>query len=71
MKCRITEFSSGFGICLDPETMAEASLLVRMAINATKEVQTMQTAARNEQISTWIEIGKLRNGSPLVPKLKR
>lgn len=67
MKIQITEHEGCFGLDITPESMAEAALLTRLALNATKEVRSLDTtAAGSGDFNTWIVFGKRRRPTSSV-----
>ena len=59
MKVTVQEHSACFGIELTPETIAEAALLIRLGINATKDVRSVSaTAHADGSIYGSVVIGK-------------
>lgn len=66
MKVLMHEEDDRFAFELEPETIAEAALLVRFGMNATKELKMVDTTAyRDGTFQTWICIGRKKqsNGS--------
>ena len=65
MKVELHEHDNSFGISLTPETIEEAAQLVRLSLNATKEVRSIDTSVYRAPDSTpfesWIVLGKRRN----------
>lgn len=61
MKAEVDEYDGCFSIILEAETLAEAAIVVRMGINATKELRCVDAlATRNgdNPIYVAIVIGK-------------
>jgi hypothetical protein len=61
MKLTAGEYRGCFAFELEPESIAEAALLTRFALNSTKELRAAQTFANEDGFRTSIVIGKLKN----------
>lgn len=69
MKARVLEFSRSFEVDLTAETLEEAAALVRLQVNANKEVEYRQTTASTTGVFC-LEVGfrkSPRSGSS-IPK---
>jgi hypothetical protein len=61
MKVQIVEYEGRFGLEIEPETVADASILVRLKINGTKEILGIYAEAlRGGTMNGYIVIGKRR-----------
>ena len=59
MKVKMHDNDDRFSFELEPETIAEAAMLVRFGLNATKELKNTDTTAyRDGTFQTWIAIGQ-------------
>ena len=59
MKIKIYEGGERFDFEFEPESIADAALLARLALNATKVVHLVSTTARKDGAFTgWLAIGK-------------
>jgi len=59
MKVKMHDNDDRFSFELEAETIAEAAMLVRFGLNATKELKnTYTTVYRDGTFQTWIAIGK-------------
>ena len=71
MKVNVNEHGGCFSINLEPETIAEAALLIRLGINGTKEVRSLSAYASGDNtISACVVIGKHKKPSSQVAKGK-
>jgi hypothetical protein len=69
MKVIIVEREGCFGMEATAETMAEAALLVRMGMNATKEIRCLSaTANQDGTFGACIVLGKHRDANNDVPR---
>jgi hypothetical protein len=59
VKVSVTEHEGCFEVELNPESIEDATLLVRMGLNVTKEVRTsMAYAPKNSTVSYTCVLGK-------------
>ena len=64
MIIQMHETDRDFGFELTPETVAEAALLVRFSLGATKDLLHKGTTAyRDGTFATWISIGRRKDAS--------
>lgn len=62
MKVEFKEHGGCFAFELEPETMADAAQLARLAVNGTKEVRSISVNAyRDLTMSGTVVLGKLKN----------
>lgn len=59
MKLSIKEHETSFDIDLAAETVEDANLLVRLAMNAKRIVPNVSIYATNQTINGWITMAKL------------
>jgi len=61
MKLKLIEYDGYFSLDCEAETVADAALLVRMAVNANKEIRYIDTCANKDgTISADLTIAKRR-----------
>ena len=71
MKVKVEEFESCFGIDLEPENLEDATFLIRMGINATKEVRSVNACAeKNSGITGYVVLGKRKIPSSQILKAR-
>lgn len=59
VKVEVREYEGCFGIDLTPETIEEAALLIRLGINGTLELRSLNAAAHSSgRIDASLVIGK-------------
>lgn len=64
MKFTLLEHDGCFGFEIEPESIADAALLVRFALNATKEVRGIDTTAySNGTFKTYLVLGKRKKAN--------
>jgi hypothetical protein len=67
MKIEVIEYDGSFSIDMKPETVAEAAILVRLSLNATKELRSSSTdACRSGEIITSVVLGKKVNSNSII-----
>ena len=67
MKITLQEHSEGFAFDFTPETVADAAMLSRLALNCTKEVRMVQVIARRDHtIDGYLELGKRKNDTGTI-----
>ena len=71
MKATLREYDGAFGISMEPETMAEVSMLVRFGLNATKELKFLSVGAyrgkdKDPEVHSTIHIGKRKQNATTV-----
>jgi len=72
MKATMHDHDEQFSIELEPETIAEAAMLVRFGLNVTKEVKCADTIAyRDGTFLTWIAVGKRKQECGTVKRYRR
>lgn len=72
MKVQMYEHDGEFAIRLDAETVSEAAMLVRFAVNRTNNLRLVGTAAYkgDHGIQTFVCVTKRRNSQSAVPRAK-
>jgi len=71
VKCEVTEYPGFFGVELTPETIEEAAVLIRLGMNATRELRYVGAAARSDKtIDASITIGKAKRGASAIARGK-
>lgn len=69
MIIQMHETDTDFGFNIEPETLADAALLVRFALGATKELRVKETTAyRDGTFATWVSIGRRKEASGSVAR---
>ena len=69
MKASLLESDHGFSLSLVAENMEDAAKLVRMGVNATKELKLLDTAAyKDGSIASYITVGKSKKPTSSVKK---
>jgi hypothetical protein len=58
MKIRLYEHTETFSLNLEAETVKEAALLIRFALNATKQVKYTGCGAIGDEVNAQIMIGR-------------
>jgi hypothetical protein len=67
VKVVLYECERSFGMEFTPETMQDAALLVRFALNATKDVRGIDTVASSDGVFTgYVVLGKRKNSDGSV-----
>ena len=67
MKVKVEEFDGCFSIDMEPETVAEAAILLRVAINGKKEVRGIYCSAYTDlTMSASVVIGKRKDTSSQI-----
>jgi hypothetical protein len=70
MKVEVNEYEGCFAIDLEPENLEDAVFLIRMGMNATKEIRTIACYVSTSCISGSVVLAKRKNDSSLIPKIK-
>lgn len=68
MKTNLHEIDHGYFIEFVAETIEDAALLCRMAINSTKELGSVDTYAEGKDVSTQVVIGRRKNSTAKIPR---
>ena len=67
MKAELNEYNGCFEIALTPETIEDAAKIIRMAINGTKEVRSVNAYAYSSNaISGAVVIGKRKQSTSTI-----
>ena len=69
MKITIKEYDNFF-IEINPETIAEAALLIRMGVNFKKQIDVRTWVSKEGSIGTQISIGRRVDSNNLIPHAK-
>lgn len=69
MKITLTEWDGCFGFEMEAETLADAALLTRFALNATNEIRSLDTLAHQAgQFTGSLVLGKHKHADGYVQK---
>jgi len=71
MKATLVECDGVFCINLDAETLQEAALMTRFAMNRTNEIKSAGTGVnKHGDFHSWVNIGKKKNDTSYVTRTK-
>lgn len=70
MKISLTEHSEQFHFHLTPETLEDASLLTRMAMNSTKRAPGVYAYAGDKTINGGVSIGKRHDARTRIRNIR-